>query len=199
MEQSPLQTIFLYGVTILRIMKNEAWARRKALKSRQRANFMNLEARTPQQRQFCRKFVISKFPVHGPGCLATYNFLVSQRLAVILAGDLLEARVDWTIYKTFQNTSHLVTKIQVKVRKRPDNTTAFSRAIVLVDDIILRCNDFTVHVGWNVGAPQGIEIAPASELHQFRSLNPSTASVFFFRKFGHFKISGSWTRLFGYV
>ena len=55
-EQLPLQTILLYGVTTLRVMWDEAWARRKALKSRQRANFMNLEAWTPQQHQFFRKF-----------------------------------------------------------------------------------------------------------------------------------------------
>ena len=59
-EQLPLQTILVYGVTTLRIMWNEAWARRKALKSRQRANFMNLEAWTPQQRQFSRNFGHSK-------------------------------------------------------------------------------------------------------------------------------------------
>ena len=36
--------VLLFGVTTLRVMWDEAWARRKALKSRQRANFMNLEA-----------------------------------------------------------------------------------------------------------------------------------------------------------
>ena len=37
-------------------MWNEAWARRKSLKSRQRANFMKLEAWTPHQRQYFGKF-----------------------------------------------------------------------------------------------------------------------------------------------
>ena len=79
------------------------WGRRKALKSRQRTNFMNLEAGTPQQRQFFfENLVIPQFPVHGPGCLDSYNFLVSQRLTVILAGDLLEARADRTISKLLQ-------------------------------------------------------------------------------------------------
>ena len=35
---------------------NETWARRKALKSRQRAIFIDLEGRTPHQRQYFRKF-----------------------------------------------------------------------------------------------------------------------------------------------
>ena len=54
-EQSPLQTILLYGVTALRVMLNEAWARRKALKSRQRAIFVILEASAPRQRHFLLK------------------------------------------------------------------------------------------------------------------------------------------------
>ena len=97
---------------------------------------------------------------------------------MILAGNLLEARADQTIYKTFQNTFYLVTKIQIKVRKPPDSTTAVRRAIALVDDITLRCNHSTNHVGWSVEAPQGIEIEPANEFHEFRGLNPSAASIF---------------------
>ena len=76
----------------------------------------------------------------------SYNFLVSQRLAVILAGNLLEARADQTICSTFQNTSFTVTKIKVKVRKHTDRTTAVHRTIALVDDITLRCNHFTSHI-----------------------------------------------------
>ena len=92
-------------------MWNEAWARRKALKSRQRANFMNLETRTPQQRQFLQNLVIPKSPVHGPRGLDSYNFLVSQRLTVILAGDLLEARADQTIVTHFTIKSFTDTTI----------------------------------------------------------------------------------------
>ena len=136
--------------------------------------------------------------VHGLGCLDSYNFFVSQRPTVIRAGDLLEVRADQTIYKTFQNTFYLVTKMHVKIGKRPDHTTAFRRTIAPVDDITLRCNHSTSHVGWNVGAPRSIEIAPANEFHEFKSLNPSAASIFY-RKFGHSKISGSWTRLLGFV
>ena len=43
-EKAPLLMLLLYGATTLRVMWDEAWARRKALKSRQRPNFMNLEA-----------------------------------------------------------------------------------------------------------------------------------------------------------
>ena len=77
----------------------------------------------------------------------TYNFLVPQSLTVILAGNLLEARADQTIAKLFTIKSFTVTKIKVKVRKRPDCTTAIRGAIALVDDITLRCNHSTNHVG----------------------------------------------------
>ena len=36
--------VLLYGVTTLRVTCNDTWARRKALKSRQRAILVNLEA-----------------------------------------------------------------------------------------------------------------------------------------------------------
>ena len=82
--------------------------------------------------------MISKFPVHGPGCLGTYNFFVSQRPAVILSENEIQTPADWAISKLFQNTSFMVTKMKVKVRKRPDCTTTFRRAIAPVDDITLR-------------------------------------------------------------
>ena len=65
---------------------------------------------------------------------------------MILAGDLLEARADQTISKLFTITSFTVTKIQVKVRKPMDRTTAFRGAIVPGDDITLRYNHSTNHV-----------------------------------------------------
>ena len=82
--------------------------------------------------------MISKFPVHGTSCLATYNFLDSQRRDVILPGTNLEARADQTISKPFQNTSFTVTKMDVKIRKPTDCTTTFRRTIAPVDDITLR-------------------------------------------------------------
>ena len=48
--------VLLFGVTTLRITCNATWARRKALKSRQRAILVDLEGRTPHQRQYFRKF-----------------------------------------------------------------------------------------------------------------------------------------------
>ena len=96
---------------------------------------------------FLENLVISEFAVHGPGCLATYNFLVSQCLAVILAGNLLQARATSTIETDFLISSFTMTKIKVKVRKRMDRTTAFRRTIAPVDDITLRCNHSTNHVG----------------------------------------------------
>ena len=48
--------VLLFGVTTLRVTCNDTWARRKALKSRQRAILVDLEGRTPHQRQYFRKF-----------------------------------------------------------------------------------------------------------------------------------------------
>ena len=48
--------VLLFGVTILRATCNNTWARRKALKSRQRAILVDLEGRTPHQRQYFPKF-----------------------------------------------------------------------------------------------------------------------------------------------
>ena len=48
--------VLLFGVTTLRVTCNDTWGRRKALKSRQRAILVDLEGRTPHQRQYFRKF-----------------------------------------------------------------------------------------------------------------------------------------------
>ena len=48
--------VLLFGGTTLRVTCNGAWARRKALKSRQRAILVDLEGRTPHQRQYFQKF-----------------------------------------------------------------------------------------------------------------------------------------------
>ena len=48
--------VLRFGVTTLRVTCNDTWARRKALKSRQRAILVDLESRTPHQRQYFRKF-----------------------------------------------------------------------------------------------------------------------------------------------
>ena len=96
---------------------------------------------------FLENLVIPKFAAHEPGGLDSYNFLVSQRLTVILAGNLLEARATSTIETDFLISSFTVTKNLAKVRKHRDRTTAFRRAIVLADDITLRCNHSTNHVG----------------------------------------------------
>ena len=48
--------VLLFGVTTLRITCNDTWARRKALKSRQRAILVDLEGRTLHQRQYFQKF-----------------------------------------------------------------------------------------------------------------------------------------------
>ena len=49
-------SVLLFGVTTLRVTCNDTWERRKALKSRQRAILVDLDGRTPHQRQYFRKF-----------------------------------------------------------------------------------------------------------------------------------------------
>ena len=73
-----------------------------------------------------------------PVAMAPYNFLDSQRPDVILWESEIQTPADTTIFKSFQNTSFMVTKIMVEVRKRMDCTTPFRRAIAPVDDITLR-------------------------------------------------------------
>ena len=82
--------------------------------------------------------MIFKFPVHGTGCLCTYNLFISQRPTVRLWENEIQTPADTTISKLFQNTSFMVTKIMVEVRKRMDCTTAFRRAIAPVEAITLR-------------------------------------------------------------
>ena len=52
--------------------------------------------------------------------MAAYNFLDSQRPAVILSGNENQTPADTMISKLFQNTSFTVTKITVEIRKRMD-------------------------------------------------------------------------------
>ena len=55
-EQFPLSRYYFSVQTILRVTCNDTWARRTALKSRQRAVLVDLEGRTLHQRQYFRKF-----------------------------------------------------------------------------------------------------------------------------------------------
>ena len=122
--------------------------------------------------------MISKFPVHGTGCLATYNFLASQRPAVILWENEIQTPADTTICKCFQNTSFMVTKMAAEFRKRTGWTTTFRRTIAPLDDVTLRVQSLYESMEWYLNAPQGIEIAPANEFRDFRRLNPPPASIF---------------------
>ena len=70
--------------------------------------------------------------------MAPYNFLDSQRPAVILSENEIQTPADTTIGKSFPNTSFMVTKTMVKIRKRMDCTTTFRRAIAPIDDITRR-------------------------------------------------------------
>ena len=91
----------------------------------------------------------------------------------------------------FLITSFSISKNWLKVQKRPDCWRSIRGAIAPADDITLRCNHSTSHVKRSVGAPQGIEIAPANEFHDFRGLSPPPASLF--RKISWFSKCGLMT------
>ena len=65
---SPVR-VLLFGVTTLRVTCNTTWARRKALKSRQRAILVDLKSQTLHQRQYFQHFDISTPRVHAPRLL----------------------------------------------------------------------------------------------------------------------------------
>ena len=67
--------------------------------------------------------------------------------------------------------------MKAKDRKRTDCTTAFRQAIAPADDYST-VQPLYESCKMKCGAPQGIEIAPASDLGGFRGLNPSPASTF---------------------
>ena len=116
---------------------------------------------------------------HNAGCVGAYNFFVSKRPAVILSENDIQAPADRTILSEFLITSFSISKINVKVPKRPNSTTPIRGAIAPAEDITLRCNHSTNHVKWCVGAPQGIEIAPANQFHDFKGLSFPSAWFFF--------------------
>ena len=103
---------------------------------------------------------------------------VSQRPAVILSENDIQAPADRMILTEFLITSFSISKIKVKVPKRTNSVAPIRGALAPAEDITLRCNHSTSHVKRSVGAPQGIEIAPANEFYDFRSFNPPPASLF---------------------
>ena len=63
--------VLLFGVTTLRITCNNTWARRKALKSRQRAILVDLKAEPLTSVNIFEEFDISTPRVHAPRLLAS--------------------------------------------------------------------------------------------------------------------------------
>ena len=55
-----------------------------------------------------------------PVAMAPYNFIDSQRPDVILWESEIQTPADTTISKLFQDTSFMITKTKVKVRKPTD-------------------------------------------------------------------------------
>ena len=122
--------------------------------------------------------MIFKILHHEHGCLGLYNCFVSQRPAVMLSENEIQTPADRMIWTEFLITLVSISKIELKDRKRTDCRGRIRGAIAPVDDITLRVQPLYESCERYVGAPQGIEIAPASEFRDFRGLNPSPASIF---------------------
>ena len=75
---------------------------------------------------------------HGHGCVFPYNCVVSQRQAVILSENDIQTPTDKMIQTEFLIILFPISKIKVKVQKRPNHWSAFRGAIAPADDIILR-------------------------------------------------------------
>ena len=120
----------------------------------------------------------SKISNHGTRCLGPYNFFVSQRRKLILWENEIQIYCYNLNKKNFWNPFVSISKNRSEDRQRPDSMASFRREIAPADAITLRCNHSTNHMGWSVGAPQGMEIKPANEFHEFKNLNPSAASIF---------------------
>ena len=70
-EQMPLSTLLLYGCNHSTSHVDDTWARRKALKSRQRTNFVNLKAGHFTSVNILENSWFSKIRPHWTGCYGT--------------------------------------------------------------------------------------------------------------------------------
>ena len=121
---------------------------------------------------------------------------------MILSENDIQAPADKAILTEFLITSFSTSKIKVKVRKRPDHWSAFRGAIAPADDITLQVQPLYESCEMKRGAPQSIEIAPASEFHDFRTLSPNQRHFFLkisrFSKFG-LMTTDAWMRITFFV
>ena len=74
---------------------------------------------------------------HDAGCEVPYNFFVSQRPAVILSENYIQAPADKTILSEFLIISFSTSKIEAKVPKRTNSVASTCGTIPPAEDIIL--------------------------------------------------------------
>ena len=78
--------------------------------------------------------------------MATYNFVVSQRPALILAGNQIQNLLDLLDHKTFPIFDDGAEQFQDSARKGMDHTKPKWRATTPANAITPRCNHSTSHV-----------------------------------------------------
>ena len=93
-----------------------------------------------------RGFMILEIRPHDDECVVTCNFFVSQRPAVILSENDIQAPAGRTIWTEFLITSFSISKIDLKVQIFTNCRAPIRGAIAHVDDITLRCNHSTSHM-----------------------------------------------------
>ena len=122
--------------------------------------------------------MIFEFRAHAQRGLDAHNVLDSQRPNVKLAEHLLQKPEATTIWMDFTTAAMQTTKTDPKDRK-PTNQRGRNRgAIAPGNAITLRVQPLYEPCEGYVGAPQGIEIASASEFHKCTSPNPSATLIF---------------------
>ena len=89
----------------------------------------------PPASLFSEMFMIFEIRPHDHGCVAPYNFFVSQRPAVVLSENDIQTPADRTILSEFLITSCSTSKMNVKVPKRTNSVAPIRGAIAPTEDI----------------------------------------------------------------
>ena len=136
----------------------------------------------PPPGTFPKMLSFQKFPVHAP-------ILDSQRPDVIVTtNDSPHTGGHDVSDSCFPIMSLSVTKINVKVRKSTDCTTACRGAIAPTSDIALRCNHSTSHVNESAGRRTALKSRQRAILVNLEDRTPHQRQ--YFRIFCHFEIFG---------
>ena len=115
--------------------------------------------------------------MHHP-CVGTYNFFVSQRLAVILSENQIQRYCSCMISRLFRNSTVSIAKSGPKVENLPFAQFQSSGQLPPADVIYLRCNHSTRHLKCEPRRREAMKFALAKKIRDFCCPHPSPASIF---------------------